>query len=215
MIELWADTKDICDNYVYNGGHYVAVMEATEGSVVIYNRRVIEEYGLEDPAELLENDEWNWNTFKDMMVEFCDAKEGNYGLDSWWYESAIMQTGGAPAVKMQDGLIVSNLMDPNLEAVQEFMLSLQKDNLPLPRAEFGWTVLPERINTGETLFYIGGTWLIGDLTTETFGTPDEVMFVPMPKNPNTEEYYLPAGMNAVSFVKDGPNPGVLQHTSTA
>ena len=38
------------------------------------------------------------------------------------------------------------------------------------------------------------------------------MFVPMPKDPESDEYYIPASMNAYCFVKGGSNPeGVAKY----
>ena len=38
------------------------------------------------------------------------------------------------------------------------------------------------------------------------GTPEEIRFVPMPKDPDADKYYLPANMDAYTLCKDAQNP---------
>lgn len=78
--ELWAPQKNINDYFELNGKHYLIATQATTGQVVFYNRQTIEGYGFDDPADLLEAGEWNWDTFKGMLLEFCDADSECYGL---------------------------------------------------------------------------------------------------------------------------------------
>ena len=35
---------------------------------------------------------------------------------------------------------------------------------------------------------------------------DDAFFVPMPKDPDADEYYIPVGMEAYTFIKGGANP---------
>ena len=71
--DLWSvGAKKLSDEHTLGGKHYVAVVSTDAGCVCIYNKKTISENGLPDPAELLAEDNWNWDTFKDMCVEFTD-----------------------------------------------------------------------------------------------------------------------------------------------
>jgi len=51
--ELWADVKEANDSVMWNGQHYMAVVQVTgDNCAVIYNRDTISELGFDDPAEL-------------------------------------------------------------------------------------------------------------------------------------------------------------------
>ena len=52
--ELWAPMKEVNDQFVFQGKHYVGATSTDAGVVMIYNQKTIEENGLADPAELLE-----------------------------------------------------------------------------------------------------------------------------------------------------------------
>lgn len=58
--ELWADVKDANDSMIWDGKHYVATVEVTgDNCAIIYNRKTIDENGLDDPAELFEKGKWD------------------------------------------------------------------------------------------------------------------------------------------------------------
>ena len=60
--DLWKDTKDSADQFVLNGEHYVAPISFSVGTLMMYDYSVIENEGLDDPYELYQNGEWNWDT---------------------------------------------------------------------------------------------------------------------------------------------------------
>jgi len=85
--DLWSSgAKKLSDEHTLGGKHYVAVVSTDAGCVCIYNKKTISENGLPDPAELLAEGNWNWDTFKDMCVEFTDP-ENKCGID---YSKAVV-----------------------------------------------------------------------------------------------------------------------------
>ncbi|MCD8219551.1 MAG: extracellular solute-binding protein [Ruminococcus sp.] len=88
---LWEDVKDANDSMVWDDGHYMAIVEVTgDYCVVIYNRKTIDEYGLDDPADLFAEGEWTWDAFEEMLSEYVDTSEERYGI----YRRAIYWHGG-------------------------------------------------------------------------------------------------------------------------
>ena len=77
---LWAEWKDLNDMFLMGDSHYLIVPQSTIGQVVVYNRATIENLGMEDPADLLEAGEWNWDTFRDMLIDYVDVESEQYGL---------------------------------------------------------------------------------------------------------------------------------------
>ncbi|MGN0666400.1 MAG: ABC transporter substrate-binding protein [Huintestinicola sp.] len=211
---LWSNVKDLNDQFELKGNHYLIATAASPGMVVIYNKKTIEECGFEDPQELLENGEWTWSAFKNMLLEFVDPDNECYGLDGWFNETPLMLTCGVAPLELKDGQLVHNLFDKRLEASMDFQYSLATNGLVLDKNIFGWQVHPEFIGEGKELFYIDGIYTMEsapDIWTPTFGNPEDVMFVPMPKADDADEYYLPAGMDAYMMCKGAQNPeGVIR-----
>ncbi len=205
--ELWAPMKTINDKFMFNNGHYVAAVSADAGVVMIYNRRRVEENNLDDPADLLEEGNWNWDTLYDMMKKFCDNAEDQAALDGWWFESAISLTTGVPYIDVVDGEIVQNLDDPLIEKAQNYMLQLKNEKLPVDKAVNGWQVNPSAVKAGKTLFYPVGIWALYTSTfNEDYGDYEDIMFVPMPKCPYVDDYYLPAAITGFSLCAGAKNP---------
>lgn len=205
--ELWAPMKHVNDMFSINGRHYVGATSTDVGVVVIYNKKTIEENGLPDPAQLLEEDNWTWDTFYDMMTKFCSRPDEKFGIDGWEFENAFAVTSGVPYVDFKDGKLVSNLTHPSIVAVQDYMLNLKRSDLPVPKSEYGWTVHPEKIANGKTLFYPQGAYVLFEPDNKAaFGDPEDVMFVPMPRCPDADAYYLPSIINGYSIPMGAKNP---------
>ena len=203
---LWDDTREMCEKFKLGDDHYVAVVNVAPAAMCVYNQDTIDSYGLKDPRELYDSGKWDWNSFKDLITTYC--KQGSdteklYGLDSWYYEDALMFTSGTTAVKMENGKVVSNINDKALERVQDFMYDLYTCNAYLPRADFGWTEQPARVASGETLFFVTYDWGLEDL--KNFGG-SAARLVPMPKDPESDKYYLHVCIDAYAFISGGKNP---------
>ena len=222
--ELWKDVKDINDSITWKDQHYMAVVQMTgDNCVVVYNRDTVEELGYDDPLEMFEDGEWTWDKFEEMLEAFVDVPNQKYGLDGWWFESGLSATVGVPYVGLEDGKLVNNMANGDIERVQNFMYDLYtKDCIAIGNGDFGWSEHREYMGEGKELFYLIGLWglygkakeenLKGEMTgwKVTFG--DNCMFVPMPKDPEADEYYIPANMESYCFVKGGHNPeGVAKY----
>lgn len=206
--ELWSPMKQVNDQFAANGKHYVGAVNTDAQCVMFYNKKTIEDNGLDDPAQLVADGNWNWDTFWNMMTRFCDRDQGKWATDGWWFEGAFSLTSGKPYIGMEDGKLVHNLDDPMIEKVQEYMLNMKNSDLPVPKSEFAWQVQPKKIATGETLFYPVGTYALYPYNNiiQDFGNMEDVMFVPMPKCPDADKYYLPAIVEGFSLIKGAKNP---------
>lgn len=206
--ELWAPMKEVNDLFAFDGKHYVGAYNTDSQCVMFYNKNTIEENALPDPAQLLEEGNWTWETFWDMMLKFCDREQGKFATDGWWFEGAFSLTSGYPYIGMSDGKIVHNLDNTAIDKVQEFMYNMKINDLPFPKAENAWQIAPTNIANGKTLFYPVGTYALYPYNNiiQDFGNMEDVMFVPMPKCPTADAYYLPAIVDGFALCKGAKNP---------
>ncbi len=216
--DLWAETKASSDKFVFNGHHYVAVIDVSPNFVCVYNTTTIHENGLDDPAELYWEGNWNWDTFKGMIDDFLSSTDSDdaAGLDGYWYVSAISESCGVPMIGLEDGMLVNNMSDPNIEKVQNFMYELGKQSrVMFDRSSNNWSTRGDG-TTGnglgdyQTLFIPVGLWGIENSveSTKPFGDMEggEVMFVPMPKDPDSDKYYMSSRVEGFNLCKGAPNP---------
>lgn len=206
--ELWKDVKNANDMFLWNGDHYVICTDLSGGNTaVFYNRKTIEEYGLDDPQELFENGNWTWDTFKKILDDFVDPENGLYGIDGYWTEAALSITTGVPYVGLENGKLVNNLKDPAIERVQKFMADLYKDGCVLDKEQFDWQEMPAFIGEGKELFYPCGLWKVYDYP-ETWQKVlgKDAFFVPMPRDPKADKYYIPTTVEGYMMVSGAKNP---------
>ena len=214
--ELWKQSKTYCDQFMFNGKHYIAVIYPEPNLVCIYNTKTIEENSLDDPAELFANDQWTWDKFQEMCKAFTDADNDKYGLDGYWYANAISQTSGKPLIGLEDGKIVHYIDDPEVAKAQEFMYNLEKDNVCFDRSSNNWSTRGSG-DTGEglgsylTLFIPTGLWAIQNTPEKVKLIGDveagEIMFVPMPRNPSGDgKYYMGSRVHGYNICSGAPNP---------
>lgn len=192
---LWKSVKELNDSYMIGGSHYAMICDITEGYVVYYNRKTIEEMGYDDPAELYANGEWTTEKFKSMLTDFVDEEEGRYGLDGWFNSTPLYEAFGVPTVSIKDGKVSNNLNDPNLGRAMEYQYELYRNGLILDKSLFGWNPQIQYIGEGKELFYIGGIYELTkapEIWSKTFGEVEDVMFVPIPKDDEADRYYYNA-----------------------
>lgn len=214
--ELWAPVKPINDTYIFNGKHYVGATGTETDCVMIYNKKTIAENGLPDPVQLLDEDNWTWDTFYDMMIAFCDRENNKFAVDGWWFEGAFSLTSGVPYVGVKDGKVIQNLDDPQIERVQQFMYNMKRQDLPCPKSERQWKIYREYIGKGQTLFWPCGIWGLYEKDLSDYGEMEDIMFVPMPRCPTADAYYLPAKLYGFNLCAGAKNPeGVAAYLDCA
>ena len=216
---LWSDMADSAEAFALGDRHFAFVTDITFRNVVPYNRRVINEYGYDDPTELYANDDWTWDKFYDMCIDFSDADENRFALDGYAYNGALVQeASGAKFVEKDDeGNYISNLDDPLLEQANQLVYDLVKNECVYHQGTNYWggrdnNTAGAGVKDGLCLFYIAlygqfrgpveeikAVW--GDVT------ENELMFVPLPRNPQGDgEYYLASIPSGYMLVAGGPNP---------
>ena len=215
---LWAGVKDFANNYcTISGNTYAIVTDVAFGQVLAYNRRVVEEWGFDDPATLYYNDEWTWDVFYDMCVDFSDPDEDRYALDGWSFTTGIMDSSGAELVSYdtETAQFISNADDPRLERAANLLYDLSKNQCVYPWWNNGWSlrngVEGGGMKEGLCLFHIRGTYVFTGTVEEMSNiwgdiSQGELMFCPVPRDPNGDgKYYINCSPNGYALVKGGEN----------
>lgn len=216
---LWSGMAETADYFVLGGEHYAIVTDLTYRNVVSYNRRVVEEWGFDDPAELYYNDEWTWDVFYDMCVEFSDPDEDRYALDGYAYQRGIIESTGQELLQIdENGIFYSNIDSPEIERAQGLIYNLVKNDCTYHEGTNYWALRTKGgaqfgagIADGLCLFYIIETSYF-TMTVEEI-TPlwgdvieGEVMFCPLPKDDDGDgTYYLNSAPEGYMLVAGGSN----------
>ncbi len=205
---LWQKNADAMELFNFGGKHYEFVTNVTAECVVIYNKATIEANGLDDPYELWKAGEWNWDTFKAMLLDFVDEDADQWGLDGFWAEKSLFLSAGVPLVNSTDEGLVCNINDATVEKAMNYQYDLYTNGLVFPREQFAWTEHPEYMGEGRQLFYLCGTHIIqGDPETWKNKIPaEDVMIAPVPSPADSDKEYQGATIAGFALCKGAANP---------
>ncbi len=206
--DLWKTNEAAMDILSFGGKHYQFVTNVYAEQVVLYNKSTIETYGFDDPWEMYEQGNRNWDTFKNMLLDFVDEEAGLYGLDGWYNEKALFLSAGVPMVSTdENGNLVCNVGSPVVEEAMNFQYDLYNNRLAFPIAEFDWQIQPQKMGEGSELFLLYGTWGVqGDPSTWTSKIkPEDLGIAPVP-SPAGSDPYQSAAIVGYVLCKGAANP---------
>ncbi len=197
---LWNGVRGFADYFMLKGQHYQIVMFTKPMDLCVYNRRVIEEWGFDEPAELYYNDEWTWDVFYDMCLDFSDGEENRYALDGYGYQGGIMGSTGQMMFGVDsDGKFFVDMDNPAIERAQSLLYDLVKNDCCYHEGTNRWAlrnggIYGSGMKEGKCLFYIlSENYFTGpvDEISAIWGdiANGEIMFAPMPRDPSGDGQY--------------------------
>lgn len=194
--EIWDGMRDAIDMYAYNGKHYVVPFAVSDPLLITYSRTMCSENGLDDPYELYQDGEWDWDSFMEMMKTFVangDGSSERYGI-AGWFGQAMVQSTGKTIVNFDGKQFTNNISDPDIEAAENLMAEIRSLKLFDPN---WYSYFPD---TGNVLFYAMSDW---SLSASNANNADaDIMVVPFPKCPDADAYYLCGNFAAKMLVKN-------------
>lgn len=216
---LWAENKEFVDRYFsMNGQRWIICTDVKAQDVCAYNRRVVEEWGFDDPAELYANDEWTWDVFYDMCVEFSDPDSDRYALDGQSYTNSLVQATGQNFVhRDENGRYYSNLDSPEIERAEQMLYDLTKNDCTHHEGSNYWAIRNNGtygagIKEGLCLFYICETGYFTGTVDEISAVwgdiaAGELMFAPLPRDSMGDgNYYLLTQVTGYMLCEGAPHP---------
>ncbi|MDE7194303.1 MAG: extracellular solute-binding protein [Oscillospiraceae bacterium] len=119
----WVDMEEYVDRYEYNGKHFYYPWDSIlSPQMLYYNRGLFEEYGIPDPAELLEQDNWTWETFLEdcrLFVRTGENVAGIYGAEI--ADNFIASTGVMLIGRNENGKLMSNFTAEDITRAAEWL----------------------------------------------------------------------------------------------
>lgn len=210
----WDATRDLMEMYAFNGKHYCAFYEISINNFMYYRPVLLDEIGADDPRDLFREGKWDWDAFLEIARKWQASGEDRYAIDGYNPENDFVISTGKPMVGNENGQLVNNLFSAEFERVQENMLGvLQSENLRYPRHDLNtWNINTKEWLNGNILFYAdGGYWVWKDTLAKyatsgkyTWG-PEDVSFVPFPKDPQADDHYVALKQDAYMWVKGSEN----------
>lgn len=191
----WTGLEQYVNKYEWGGKkYYYPWAYNVSPNFLVYNRAVFEQIGIDDPKELYDKGEWTWHTMTDCIRKFIDSdadgnRTGLYGATAYSAQSIINSTGTALISVGDDGKLVQNFSNANVDRAANFMQTLKKEGL----ASFQEGVIDvdtTPIKEGTAAFQGMGEWIISGYA-RLMQKDDSLdyFFVPFPRDPEADEYY--------------------------
>lgn len=204
--DLWKDIKSVIQSFDYAGKHFYFPSDVMPGFTVTYNRASVLEAGLKDPMELYSENNWNWNTFKELCAQWVDKDpENNEGLrGNKWMGLMFTNTTGVKMLDVTGMDIVNNLKNENVERAMNFLSDMRKQGL----IGDGYVDPGAAFADGSLLFLaMESEWTFESAQQGLFnnGLEGEIVTIPMPKDPNSDKYYIAADTFGYLVPAGSPN----------
>lgn len=214
---LWSGMKGSIEDFAYRGKHYYYPYRITTNYALNYNRAALEKYALTDPYDLYMDGNWTWDTFRDLLIAWCEAEEGNIGYAGEGGMSFIATTGTSLIDVRPDGTIINNITSSNVLRAMDFCQDLYRQKLTY-QGELGDWVSPQLwARNSERLLFLGMNpeWTYSAAAAEIqnpsgvendiFGVPSDFAFVPFPRDPSSDSYNIAYDTFGYMVAKGAPN----------
>ena len=199
---LWSGIAEIAENYAYKGKHYYYPYETKTNFALNYNRKVLQEAGLTDPYDLYMKNNWTWDTFKELMIQWCNLDDAHIGY-AGCNATGIVSTTGVSMIEIErDGTIINNVKSPDVARAMQFVMTLAHDGL-VYQNELGNWVSPElwATNSDRILFLgMNPDWTYtaaaaeiqnpSGVENDICNTVSDFAFVPYPRDPSSDVYSI-------------------------
>ncbi len=215
---LWADMADAAEYFALGGHHFAIITDLAFKSVMPYNRRVMNEWGFDDPAQLYWNDEWTWDVYYDMCMDFTDGDSDRYAVDGWYVVNSLCEEStGHYIIQKDENGFYSNLDDPIIERAENMIYDLVKNGCTYREGTNYWANRNNAeygagIKDGLCLFWpcddSGFTHPVDEIN-QVWGDIEagELMFAPLPRDPDGDGiYYLNSTPTGYMIITGAKNP---------
>ena len=189
--------------YAFSDQHTILVQG------LFYNRTLMDELGMKSLQDYVDEDNWNWATFKDVIKEANRDTNNDGQTDVWGLANpSVLQQALASNNTTLTNADKQNLDDPRTVEALEFQAELVADNLSRPTEGGDWTEPQQFFREGNTLLYTGAIYEFEGFRDDM---PDyDIGFLPFPKGPSAEVYHtFESALQAIAIPKSVENPEQL------
>ncbi len=184
------DNRNWCDlapfmQYVTVDGKILAAPEMNANTMIWFNRTIFEEYGLEDPLELWEKNQWTKDNFDNICRKLTVKEGGNtsiygYGFGHTWIRE-VFAMYDANFVLYDGSRYIDNMDDPKIADAISYinqMGSVEKVYCDMSKASAYFA-------SGKLAMYMYGNWLSMTEPFRSMAVEGKIDFVPIPENTAT------------------------------
>ena len=174
---------------------------------VFYNRDLVKRLGVQDPQELFEAGQWNWESFLDLAKQATRDTDNDGVIDTFgyagWHADAARHFAVTNGVTFVNEDLTLGMNDPRMVEALEFVNRLYNVENVVKVKTGDWTE-GDTFKDGDVLMSINFDWNMGDLSFE-------VGVVPNPPGPQSDgkHTYANAAQNGWFMLKGVKDPQIV------
>ena len=202
-LALWDEISASNEQYMWNGKRYYVVPGFARYACVYYNKSMFDEAGETYPTELFDKGEWDWNKMLELAETLTidsnrDGTPEQYGLANEEPEHILYTTGKHFITFMPDGTARNNIQSPEVARAVAYNQKMIQSGTLVPangRQAFG---------EGSVAMCIGHRWFAYGYA--KLIKTDDLGVVPLPRDPDADQYYAEEDGGGYYIPKYAPNP---------
>lgn len=201
--------SDVVEAGYYKGKNYTMLLKDPEIRYgIFWNKTLFEEYGLPDLYELVENDEWTWDKFKEIAQNANVDKDNDGTIDIYGFNARenlawcyLYSNEAYIADKTDEGMTV-DLTDSHiieaLTALQDFTTTVDYRSINWDVDD--WDSLILSFQNGTSMMCLEEFWISYMYLDEM---SDDWGWVPFPKGDSAEDYSCYGKENGCRIILNG------------
>lgn len=201
---LWESIYELNSEYRVGGKFYCAIPSEQKTIVVWYNKEIFEENGQKTPLEYLNEDNWNWNTMRELSKNLTidtdnDGSKDTEGIafDNPW---DILATTGSGILSYDEKGVASNdLGSQRIARTMSYYSDLINKDGSVALQNGKNKFLQSKL----AMFY-AGYWHAVNFT-ELLDS-GSIALAPQPKDPESDKYYICGGGYVYTLAANSKNP---------
>ena len=202
-LALWDEISASNEQYMWNGKRYYVVPGFARYACVYYNKSMFDEAGETYPTDLFDKGEWDWNKMLELAETLTidsnrDGTPEQYGLANEEPEHILYTTGKHFITFMPDGTARNNIQSPEVARAVAYNQKMIQSGTLVPangRQAFG---------EGSVAMCIGHRWFAYGYA--KLIKTDDLGVVPLPRDPDADQYYAEEDGGGYYIPKYAPNP---------
>ncbi|MBQ4052086.1 MAG: hypothetical protein IJD09_00335 [Clostridia bacterium] len=187
----------------YYGGGYRCISPIGSVNILLYNETLVKDLGIkEDPHELFQKDQWDWNAFRSFLSKLPPQTQDGKKLFAYrqgvgdWYMNWPMTNGISPIAidhESKEPNLINNWDDARVLEALNFFADTMK-SVQCCTSGNGETLATResyhRLFSDGTLVMATRVWLMDDCDTYPYAQQHKYNWVPFPKAPNENGRYV-------------------------
>lgn len=200
---LWEDLRESIEGVRFGGKIYTVSESAARQGLVWFNYALFEEQGVKNPMDHYLEGTWDWNTFRDLAKAMTIDADSD-GIPEVWgcgisEPMMFVETTGTMWVSLKDGQITNNILTEGVARGIQMFADIYNDG-----SNYDGSDKKEAFGQSKIAMMSSGVWYrvaFGELIVK-----GDVGFVPYPKDPESDIYYIPETFGMLAVPSNAPNP---------